>query len=267
MVQNRTAGRRDRIDIILSILRVLGDNGPSSKTSIMRFAELNSKSFEEYVEGLLVLRGFVEKRKLRDRYVYVLTPSGRMLHTLLSIVRDLLYIEEPRDAKILRELLINKLQLRGFMVSSYLNLGDGLMLPVDIAVSHNGSTVVVNVAATRSSALCRLALSALAATLGGANAFIAVPARADEIYELVGKISTSAIKPLVYEPSSIERSAEEIVSVVEDSLAKSFISNVAVKKTMHVTNIANLASRDTMLVEGLSKDKRGNNGVRRVTIS
>ena len=101
----------------------------------------------------------------------------------------------------------------------------------------------------------------------GANAFIAVPATVDEIYELVSKISIPTIKPLVYELSSVEPSAEEIVSVVEDSLAKSFISNVAVKKTVHVTNVANLASRDTMLVEGLGKDKRGNDGVRRATIS
>ena len=71
------ASRRDRVGIVASILRVLDEHGPSTKTAIMRLAEINVRSFEEYVERFLVPRGLVEKRRLKDHYIYAITPRGR----------------------------------------------------------------------------------------------------------------------------------------------------------------------------------------------
>ncbi|BES82319.1 winged helix-turn-helix domain-containing protein [Pyrodictium abyssi] len=210
------ASRRDRVGIVASILRVLDEHGPSTKTAIMRLAEINSRSFEEYVERFLVPRGLVEKRRFRDHYIYAITPQGKMIQAVLDVVKDLVHRDEPEYVKMLRDLVAEALRLRGYTVTAQIPLGGGLVLPVDIAATRNGTTVVVNVAGTRSSVLLRLAVSALAVILGGAKAVVAIPSTIAELKDLALVANTTAgMKVVVYTPSTVHEAVDEVIDAIE----------------------------------------------------
>jgi len=211
-----TASRRDRVGIVASILRVLDEHGPSTKTAIMRLAEINSRSFEEYVERFLVPRGLVEKRRLKDHYIYAITPQGKMIHTVLDVIKDLVYRDEPEYVKMFRDLVAEALRLRGYTVTAQIPLGGDLAIPVDVAATRNGTTVVVNVAGTRSSVLLRLAVSALAVILGGARAVVAILLTSPELEEIALATSTAVgMKVVTYTPSTMHQAVNEVIDAIE----------------------------------------------------
>ena len=216
--RGNAASRRDRVGIVVSILRVLDEHGPSTKTAIMRLAEINARSFEEYVERFLVPRGLVEKRRFKDHYIYAITPQGKMLHTVLDLVKDLVHKDEPEYVKMFRELVAEALRLRGYTITAQIPLGGDLAIPVDVAATRNGTTVVVNVAGTRSSALLRLAISALAVILGGARAVVAILLTGPELEEIALVTSTAVgIKVITYTPSTMHQAVDEVIEAIESN--------------------------------------------------
>ena len=139
-----------------------------------------------------------------------------MIHTVLDVVKDLVHRDEPEYVKMFRELVVEALRLRGYTVTVQIPLGGDLAIPVDIAATRNGATVVVNVAGTRSSVLLRLAVSALAVILGGARAVVAILLTSPELEEIALVTSTAVgMKVITYTPSTMHQAVDEVIEAIE----------------------------------------------------
>ncbi len=79
-------GRRDSLEILLTILEILLTHREVSKTKLMNQANLNPYSFERYT-SLLEAGGFIVKRRERSgRTVYSPTPRARTLYNALRVI-------------------------------------------------------------------------------------------------------------------------------------------------------------------------------------
>jgi len=69
--------KRDRLKVIYDILKIIKDNNNSIKpTPLLRYSNLSTKSFNEYM-GELVERDFVKPKKdSKDKKVITLTDKG-----------------------------------------------------------------------------------------------------------------------------------------------------------------------------------------------
>lgn len=119
--------RRGRAEIIYNVLSILAHEGRARKNRIMQLANLNSRSFDEYVERYLVALGFVAKRTLRRGVVYELRALGRQLYELLEAVRGLGvfdWVEAPEEERLLlHEALVAVKRLGGFGVDAAPRMG------------------------------------------------------------------------------------------------------------------------------------------------
>ncbi len=95
-VEGATSARRSRLEIVYRILELLYTMGPLRKTRLMQLANLNTRSFPEYVDGFLVRLGMVSKRELGRGALYAITPRGRALYTLLRSLAEAGLLGEKR---------------------------------------------------------------------------------------------------------------------------------------------------------------------------
>jgi len=69
--------KRDRLEIIYSILKVIQDKGNSIKpTPLLRFSNISSQSFTEYYKELVDKQLVLEKNDSKDRKYITLSDKG-----------------------------------------------------------------------------------------------------------------------------------------------------------------------------------------------
>lgn len=71
------AKKRDRMEIIYDILKVIKDEGNKIKpTPLLRYSNLSTQGFQEYISELLEKKFVEEKRTKKGRKEYSLTEKG-----------------------------------------------------------------------------------------------------------------------------------------------------------------------------------------------
>ncbi|OWJ55673.1 hypothetical protein Pdsh_02515 [Pyrodictium delaneyi] len=114
--------RRDSLLIISDVLAILEHRGPLRKTRLMNLANLNPRSFQNYVEEELVRLGLIEVRKHNGHRSYVITPRGIHVLVLLRFIERGLEREGIeagcRHCKELRQQIATKLENDGFKILS-----------------------------------------------------------------------------------------------------------------------------------------------------
>jgi len=85
--------KRDRLEVIYDILRVVMEHGNSIKpTPLLRKSNLSSQSFNEYVEELMQKEFLKEARDKKERKFYTLTDKGfkylEKYKTIIGFIED-----------------------------------------------------------------------------------------------------------------------------------------------------------------------------------
>jgi predicted transcriptional regulator len=91
--------RRSRLEIIYTVLKLLSISGPFRKTRIMQYANLNTRKFKDYVDDMLVKKGFIDIKN--EGGLYEITQRGRQLLQVLEMLSELSVIRLG-DSKDLR---------------------------------------------------------------------------------------------------------------------------------------------------------------------
>lgn len=70
--------KRDRLQVIKDMLQVIKDNGNEIKpTPLLRYANLSTQRFSEYLNELLAKDFITEKQDKKERKFYSLTDKGQ----------------------------------------------------------------------------------------------------------------------------------------------------------------------------------------------
>ncbi len=113
IIRSAKRPRRDTIAIMADILNVLVHGGPMRKTKLMNLANLNTKSFEQHVEGILVACGLIENFNTNNgRSEYIATSNGARFLQLVALLEDFLRVKQEliNDVVSVRRFLFLKLR-------------------------------------------------------------------------------------------------------------------------------------------------------------
>lgn len=92
--------RRSKLEIHLSIIRVLAQKGPLKLTHVMYKANVNCSVLKEYMD-FLIQQNIVQERVMKkERIVYELTEKGFAILKTFREVQTLLPLEEENKQRI-----------------------------------------------------------------------------------------------------------------------------------------------------------------------